>query len=51
MSRGKNKGVIMHCKTIMANLLTLVGLIVETSTEIEKPKGSLEESLSIRQPP
>ena len=38
-------------KTIMANLLKIVGLIVETSTSLAKKNASLETSLSIRQPP
>ena len=51
MSRVMNEGVMMRFKAVTANLLTVVGLIVEPSTAIEKPKGSLGVSLSIRQPP
>ena len=50
MVRETNKGVMMRCKTITANLLTIVRLLVEPITPLEKPKASLEESLSIRQP-
>ena len=51
MSRVTNKGVMMRCKAVTANLLTVVGLPVEPSTAIAKPKGYLDASLSIRQPP
>ena len=47
MSRDINKGVMMHCKTITANLLTVVRLLVEPSKAIEKEKGSLEASVYI----
>ena len=47
MSRVMNKGVIMHCKEFKMNLLTVVGLIFEPSTDIVKPKGSIEAYLSI----
>ena len=46
MSKVMNEGVRMHCKSVMANLFTLVGLLVETSTAIQK-KGSLEASIFI----
>ena len=39
----------MCCKTITANLLIIVVLLVETSTYISKPTAYLEASLSIRQ--
>ena len=45
MSRVRNKGVMMHCKEVTANLLTVVGLLVEPSTAIVKPKGYLEASI------
>ena len=51
MSREKNEGFMMHCKSVMNNFLTVLGLIVEPSTEIAKPKGSIQESLSIRKHP
>ena len=50
MVRETNKGVMMRCKTITAKLLTVVRLLVEPITPLAKPKASLEESLSIRQP-
>ena len=40
----------MSNKEVMANLLTVVCLIVETSTDIVKPKVSLEAYLSITKP-
>ena len=46
MSRDTNKGVMMRFKLITANLLEVVGLLVEPRTAIEKPKGSLDEYLS-----
>ena len=45
MSRETNKGVMMLCKAITANFLTVVGLIVENRTVIAKPKGYLEAYL------
>ena len=51
MSRVTNEGVVMCCKAITVNLLKVVGLIVEPSTDIAKPKGYLEAYISIRQPP
>ena len=45
-----NKGVMMRCKAVTANFLTLLDIIVEPSTAIVKPNTSLEEYLSIRQP-
>ena len=35
------EGVKVHYKAVMANFFTVVGLIVETSTAIAKPKGSI----------
>ena len=51
MSMETNKGVVMRCKTIPANLLTVVGLIVEPITAIENTKGYIEAFISIRQNP
>ena len=42
---------MMRCKTITSNLLTVVGLLVEPSTPIAKPKASIKAYLSIRPPP
>ena len=50
MSMVMNKGVNMCCKVVMANLLTVVGILVKPSTAIEKLKGYLEASIYIRQP-
>ena len=50
MSRVVNKGVVMHFKASTANLLTVVGLLVEPITSVAKPKGYLEAYLSIIQP-
>ena len=47
MSSDMNKRVVMRCKTITSNLLTVVRLLVEPSTAVEK-KGSLEASIYIR---
>ena len=41
----------MCCKSGTANLLTVVGISVEPSTEITKPNGYIEAYLSISQPP
>ena len=38
---------MMHCKSVMANLFTVVVLLVETSTAIEKTKGFLESYIYI----
>ena len=46
-----NKGVVMHCKAVTDNLLTVLCLLVEPSTAITKPKGSIEAYLSISQHP
>ena len=50
MSRVKNEEVMVHCKTVTDNLLTVLGLLVEHSTAITKTKVYLEVPLSIRQP-
>ena len=39
MSTVMNEGVKMRCKAVTANLFTVVGLLVEISTAIEKPKS------------
>ena len=47
-----NKRIMMHFKTIMMNLLTIVHpFLVETITSIAKPKASLEVSIYIRKLP
>ena len=51
MSRGTNEGVIMHCKTITVNFLTIVRLLVGPITSLAKLKAYLEAYVSIRQPP
>ena len=51
ISRVMNEGVMMRCKAVTANLLTVVGLIVYSSAAISKPKVYLEAYLSIMQPP
>ena len=51
MLRDKNEEVMICCKTITSNFLTIVRLLVEPSTSLSKPKASLEASLYIRQPP
>ena len=45
MSRETNEGVVMRCKTITANLLIIVGLLVEPITYLAKLKASLEASI------
>ena len=40
----------MCFKAVKANFFTVVGLIIEPRSDIEKPKDSLETSISIRQP-
>ena len=49
MPMDTNEGVVMSCKTITANLLTIVCLLVEPITPLAKPRVSLEVSLSISQ--
>ena len=51
MSRVTNEGVMICFKAIMANFLTVVGLLVGPITSILKLKGYLEASLSIWQHP
>ena len=41
MSTVMNEGVDIHCKAVTTQLFTLVGLLVELGTAIEKSKGSL----------
>ena len=48
MSTVIDEGVKMRCKAVMSNCFTLVGLLVEPSTDIAKPKDSLEDYPSIR---
>ena len=50
MSRETNEGVMMRFKTITANLSTILHLLVEPITSLEKQKAYLEESISIRKP-
>ena len=50
MSIVMNGEVIMHCKSVTANLLKVVGILVEPSIDIVKPKGHIEAYLSIGQP-
>ena len=49
MSRDTNEGVMMGCKTIMASLLAVVGLLAELSKALAKSKAYMEKYLSIRQ--
>ena len=51
MPRKTNEGVMILCKTITANLLTIVGLLVEPITSLEKPKGFIWGSLFNKQHP
>ena len=51
MPRETNEGVMMHCKTITADFLTIVGLLVEPITPIAKTKDSPEAYISISKPP
>ena len=51
MPMDTNEGFMMRCKTITANLLTVLVLLVELSTSVAHPKGSLEEYLVIGKPP
>ena len=48
MSTVINKRVKIHCKAVTTQVFTLVGLLVELGTAIEKSKGSLEAYSSIR---
>ena len=47
ISKGTNKGFMMCHKTITANLLTMVGLLVEHITPLAKRKDYIEALLSI----
>ena len=47
MSKVMNKGVNTSYKTVTNQVFTVVGLIVELITAIEKLKGYLEASTSI----
>ena len=47
MSTEMNNGVKIHCKAVMTQVFTVVGLIIELGKEFEKPKGSLESPPSI----
>ena len=47
MSRVINKGVMMNCKVVIRNSLTVLGPICKPSTDNVKPKGSVEAYLSI----
>ena len=51
MSRETHKVVMMRSKIITANLLKIVGLLVEHITSIAKPKASLERYLSLKKTP
>ena len=51
MSRETDEGVMMRCKTITANLLIIVRLLVEPITSLAKPKSYLESYIYISQPP
>ena len=43
-----NEGVELYFKAVTANLFTVLGLLVESSTPIEIPMGYLEVYISIR---
>ena len=51
MSRETNEGVMMRCKTITANFITIVRFLAEPFTSLVKPKGYLEAYLYIMKPP
>ena len=51
MSTVTNKGVNSPCKAVTTQVFTLVGLLVELVTAIEKIKGSIEASPFIIEPP
>ena len=51
MSRVTNEGVMIRFKEFTTNLLTVVGLLIENSTDIKKLKSSLEACISISQTP
>ena len=46
-----NEVVEMHFKSFMTNFFTVVGLLVEISTSIAKPKGYFEAYPYTSQPP
>ena len=48
MSIVTNKGVKINCKAVTTQVFSLLGLIVELGTSIERSKGSIEEYTSIR---
>ena len=50
MSRVKNEGVMMSYKEVTAKFLSVVCLVVEPSTPIAKPKGSIEAYIYIIKP-
>ena len=41
MTMVMNNGVKMRCKSVTANVFTLVGLLVEPKQAISKPKGNI----------
>ena len=45
MSRETNEGVMMCCKTITANLLRIVRLLIEPIKYLAKPKDYIETSI------
>ena len=51
MSTVINDRFKMRCKSVIYNLLIVVGLLVEPSTAIVKPKGYLEAYIYIRKHP
>ena len=44
------EGVNMRYKVVTVKIFTVVGLLVEPSTDIAKPKGSLHSYISYLQP-
>ena len=48
MSMVMHEGVKISCKAVTAQFFTVVGLIVKLGTDIEKPKGYIYASPSIR---
>ena len=47
MSTVTNEGVNIRCKAVTTNVFTVVGLLVELSTAIEKSKGYIKSFNSI----
>ena len=43
-----NQGVKIHCKSVTTQVFSVLVLLVELAAAIEKPKGFIEASLSIR---